>query len=205
MKTIKYINNYWFFNLFLLISIFLCSCKTSKIVTKENTSVAELPGLYIDTATFHHWALKNEKIMFRFTFEHKSIKLTGWSMYDTINFDTSETLNLIASDKLFKIEASHLYLGNLRFSQADITFVDSAARSYHLKYILFKPIESPVYPGHIAYKIYVSNVNSVYAYTKKPQEKSNKRQFILVAYITGDFKPNSTTSKYLDPSPPAHL
>lgn len=189
--------------LFLLLTILSSSCKTSKVVTKATTNVARLPGLYIDTATFHHWALKNNLIMFRFKFNNKHISLTGWAMTDSINYDTSETLDLIPSDKLFKIEVSPLYLGNLRFREADIAYVDSIARNSHAKYILFRPVNSIYYPGNIAYNVYISNSTSVYAYTKRPFSKSNNQNFILVAYITSTFKPNSTTSKSLDPSPPA--
>jgi hypothetical protein len=173
------------------------------VVTKATTNVAKLPGLYIDTATFHHWALKNNLIMFRFKFNNKHISLTGWAMTDSINYDTSETLDLIPSDKLFKIEVSPLYLGNLRFREADIAYVDSVARNGNFKYILFRPVNSIYYPGNIAYNVYISNNTSQYAYTKRPLSKSNNQNFILVAYITGTFKPNSTTSKSLDPSPPA--
>ncbi len=203
MKTTAFTRRNYLLLLCLLSIIFLFSCQTSKIVRKASTNIAVLPGLYIDTATFHHWALKNGKIMFRFKFNNKHISLTGWAMTDSINYDTSETLNLIASEKLFKIEASTLYLGNLRFRQADIAYVDSIARSNHFKYILFRPVNSIYYPNNIAYNVYVSNSTSVYAYTRRPPSKNSNQNFILVAYITSTFKPNSTTSKSLDPSPPA--
>jgi hypothetical protein len=124
-------------------------------------------------------------------------------MIDSTNYDTTETLDLIPSDKSFKIEASPLYLGNLRFRKADIVYVDSAARNNNFKYILFRPVNSIYYPGNIAYNVYVSNSTSVYAYKRKTPSKNSNNNFILVAYITSTFKPNSTTSKSLDPSPPA--
>jgi hypothetical protein len=204
MRTTAFTKRNYVFPLFLLSIIFLVGCsKASKIVTKENTNVATLPGLYIDTATFHHWALKNDLIMFRFKFNDKHISLTGYAMIDSTNYDTTETLELIPSDKSFKIEASTLYLGNLRFRATDIAYVDSAARNNHLRYILFRPVNSIYYPGNIAYNVYVSNSTSVYAYTKRQPSKNSNNNFILVAYITGTTKPKSLTSKSLDPSPPA--